>query len=274
MGESTEFVEHMEHAAHSEHGHDHHPSGVARRIGVTMAILGALLAACSALVGSVRTELIATMVEQTQVSMRNQSVATRYRMLQAQLSQLHAVMPDVAEFTKTSAALDELEKQPMSADSKVLLKAMRLEAARILNTVTPSRDDLHHFARRIRMMEKVKEASKVWSESYTQAITILSEAAARYEWAQLSVELAIVLASVSLLFMSRPMWLLSLLLGLTSLGIVTATAVTLHSALHHEVHRIEEVRAEYEGTIKEMAKTQGRDEREEDEKMVKDIEAR
>ena len=47
-----EIVEHIEHAAHGGHG----GSGPARYIGITMALLGVMVAFCSAMVGAQRTE--------------------------------------------------------------------------------------------------------------------------------------------------------------------------------------------------------------------------
>ena len=55
-----EIVEHIEHAAHGGHGAG---GGASRYIGITMALLGVMVAFCSAMVGAQRTELIKAMVE-------------------------------------------------------------------------------------------------------------------------------------------------------------------------------------------------------------------
>ena len=62
MGEVDELAEHIAHAGEAGH--------LGKYLGITMACLGVLLALCAALVGGQRTELIATMVEQTNASMK------------------------------------------------------------------------------------------------------------------------------------------------------------------------------------------------------------
>jgi hypothetical protein len=61
------LTEHREHAAHAGHGHDHKSQShgdnpLPKRIGITMAMVGALLALCSAIVGGARNELISSIV--------------------------------------------------------------------------------------------------------------------------------------------------------------------------------------------------------------------
>ena len=63
MSEVSEMLEHAEHAAHGGHGghgghDDHQGAKTGRMIGLTMAILGVMLAFCAAEVGSARSELI------------------------------------------------------------------------------------------------------------------------------------------------------------------------------------------------------------------------
>jgi hypothetical protein len=55
-----EISEHIEHAGHAGHGPGQ-GAGLTRVIGMTVAVLGVLMALCSAQVGEARTELIATM---------------------------------------------------------------------------------------------------------------------------------------------------------------------------------------------------------------------
>ncbi|MEO8800799.1 MAG: hypothetical protein ABI551_23110, partial [Polyangiaceae bacterium] len=64
MSGATELLEQMEHAGHaghSGHGHGggggHDAGGPGKAIGITMALLGVMLAFCAAMVGSERTEL-------------------------------------------------------------------------------------------------------------------------------------------------------------------------------------------------------------------------
>ena len=124
------FSEHMEHAAHSGHvdhneqqehedhagQHEHtkehqhevsgakhkkhgkHEGGLGKKIGITMACFGVLLAFCGALVGEQQSELLTTLLAQTNASMQSQTVSTKYRTMVAQLTQLDALSPDTNQF--------------------------------------------------------------------------------------------------------------------------------------------------------------------------------
>src|SRR5882724_1268034 len=74
-------MEHAEHVAHS--GGDHGASN--KHIGVTMAIIGALIAFCSAMVGSERNELTRTMMDQTQAYTNYTAAATKFRLIMLEL---------------------------------------------------------------------------------------------------------------------------------------------------------------------------------------------
>src|ERR1051326_4994036 len=79
-------MEHAEHAAHAghEHGHDHDHSGSKKRFGsakvfgITMALIGVLIAFCSAMVGSERTEFTQAMIRQTQAHADYTAASTKY----------------------------------------------------------------------------------------------------------------------------------------------------------------------------------------------------
>jgi hypothetical protein len=110
MSEETELLEHMEHAGHGGHDHaaTHGMRPLAQYVGITMAVLGVLLAVCSAFVGATRTELVTTMVAQTNVTMRYQAASTKFRLLQANLQQMNALLPaDPVKFQQLGHALDE-----------------------------------------------------------------------------------------------------------------------------------------------------------------------
>ena len=75
MAGAHQKLEHAEHAAHAEHHshgekHEHgHEGGSSRQnklFGVTMALIGVLIAFCSLMVGSERNELTRAMIDQTQ----------------------------------------------------------------------------------------------------------------------------------------------------------------------------------------------------------------
>ncbi len=72
MDKATETLEHMNHAAHAgEHAHGGLDGNrLSTYTGMTMAVLGVLLAFASAKVGGERTELVKSMVEQQDAHMR------------------------------------------------------------------------------------------------------------------------------------------------------------------------------------------------------------
>ncbi len=69
-------LEHAEHTSHAGHGGDY-----GKYIGLTMAIIGVLVAVCSALVGGSRNEMMRSMIEQTQASGDATSASTKYRVV-------------------------------------------------------------------------------------------------------------------------------------------------------------------------------------------------
>src|SRR5262245_44352097 len=100
MSEATELLEKMEEAGgHGHGGHGGH-AGPGKMIGITMAILGVMLAFCAAMVGSERTELIKSTVEQSNKWGVYQAEATKYRVMEADFEMLHALTPNKAEVKK------------------------------------------------------------------------------------------------------------------------------------------------------------------------------
>src|SRR5690349_13942696 len=91
-------LEHAEHISHAGHGHgDGHDAHAAEKlgtyIGITMAILGVLLAFCAAKVGAERTELIEVLVEQQHAHAKYQAQDIKHRLAVNNLRQLHAQIP-------------------------------------------------------------------------------------------------------------------------------------------------------------------------------------
>src|ERR1700679_2062318 len=85
MSKATESLEHAEHAAHGAHG-----ATLGKVIGLTMAMLGVLLAFCAAEVGAHRTELTKALVEQTQVAAESQANQMKYRLVMMELEKVRA----------------------------------------------------------------------------------------------------------------------------------------------------------------------------------------
>jgi hypothetical protein len=263
-----EVHEHIEHA-----GHDPHPTGnLSRWIGVTIAVLGVLMALCAAQVGAARTELIATMVEENGATLRYQTVSGKYRMLQAQLQQLHALMPDPKAMKATEAELKRLETAIKNPDTVQQVQATRLESKKILMTVTPTREDVLRFSQLIRHHRGMAEAANEWAESYTDAVQVHSLTASRTEVAQVAAEIGIVIASVGLLlgtlrWFARGAWITAVVLGVLSLAILVQTRWANVDRLHKAEDRIAHTRSHYLEQLKEENKA------DEDEKILREIEA-
>ncbi len=218
--------EHVEHAGH-EAGHQ---GGLARWIGITIAILGVLLALCSAQLGAARTELISTMVEENSAKSQYTAVANKYRMLQAQLQHLHAAMPDPEFIAKKDKELQSLTAEVKNPDSQQGIRASQLQTQKLLNTVIPTPDDVQRFLALLDRTRLQVEAAKHWSESYRDAVEAHKDTAEHFEYALLSAEIGIVIASVGLLLakqlrMARAAWGAAVVLGLLSLGIAGTTFV-------------------------------------------------
>ena len=259
---SHELSEHIEHAAHKTG----RQAPLGRWIGITMALLGVLMAVCAALVGAARTELIATMVEETGASLRYQSVSSKYRMLQAQLQQLHALMPDPKMMAATEAELHRLEAGMKDPEAAKTVKVIRLETSKVLNTVTPTHQDLLRFVQLIRRYHKETEVAKEWAESYEGAIKVHTLSASRFEMGQLAAEIGIVIASVALLLTNRWLWITAVALAAITLFIVVGTYTVNHQTLHGAEEKIAETRKHFFALSNEEA------EMVEDEKLIHDIE--
>jgi uncharacterized protein HemX len=250
------FAEHLEHAAHaSEHDelggshgsrpteHTHHSKGLGKNIGITMAMLGALLALCSAMLGGARNELISSMVERTAVGAKAQAASTKYRTLMAQLQQLHALLPtNASEFEQAEKRIDRIESASTSSAALPAIQVSRLETEKILNTVTPAASDVLRFVKIVRDYNQERALAEKWHASYQDSIHAHEHAAEHFEWALLCAEFGIVVCSVALLLQSRRAWHLALLLGALGLGIGLWTVVSYRAAHHHTTAQIEDAK--------------------------------
>jgi hypothetical protein len=258
-------MQHASHAGHHEAHAEHAPEkgSMGRNIGLTMAMLGVFLAVCSALVAGSRTEFIASLVEQTKASLKYQTVSTKYRMLEAQLQQLHALTPDVAHFNQDRSRILGMR---FSGAQQQVAQLMDLETGLLLNTVTPNHQDMLRFSAMVHRLNEQREAGQEWIESYDDAIHDNAEAAERFEWAQLCSEVGIVLCSVALLLSNKPLWYVSMGLGALCILVVLATAVSSHMAVQADEQHITKAQAAV------MAFTSTKSDKAEDEEFLKSIE--
>ena len=172
MSMAHETLERAEHAAHE----GHHGGGNSKVFGVTMALIGVLIALCSAMVGSERSELTRAMIEQTQAHSDYTSASTKFRLV-----------------------MIELEKQ-----------RARVASARD----TPGGwSPVERFIELATDYTKERGLAKTWADSYAPMVEAHFEAAEGYERAQVIAEIGIVLASLAVLLASRMAWSISVILS-------------------------------------------------------------
>jgi hypothetical protein len=248
-----ELSEHIEHAGH-EPGHQ--GGGLARYIGLTIAMLGVLMAVCAAEVGAARTELIATMVNENGAKGEYQTVSTKYRTLQAVLQHLHASMPDLELMVKTDKELEPITSSVKNSNSESAhgIRVTRLETKKVLSAVIPTGEDVLSLIKLVEGYEEQAEAAKEWSESYHDAIKVHESSAKYFEIAQVAAEIAIVIASVGLLLSAQKMfargaWVVAIVLGVTSMTLFGGTFSINYMRLHNAEHKIEESLEHYKGMI-------------------------
>ena len=198
MSGATERLEHMQHAAHADqHGHgggedhDQSHSRFSTYTGITMAILGVILAFASAKVGGERTLLVKTMVEQEDAHLRYVTQDLKHRIAVISLRQLRATLPVITNAGQAAATVD------------------RKEMVALANTVQRYYNE--------------SQACVVWADSYTPAILAHEEGQEYYEWGMLLSEIGIVIASVSLLLRRRSAWYLSIALGVAAMVVLLVT---------------------------------------------------
>jgi hypothetical protein len=230
--ELAEKIEHLTHDAHGGHGGHggQHEEGKAsgKHIGITMAVLGVMLALCSAMVGGQRTELIATMVAQSNKWGLYQAETMKFRVVEADLEILKSISPKPDEIKKVEDTL-RAKRAPSgrvddedTAELKDLIASSTEDMADLL---TPDPEELRRFQKLSRNYERDMKDAKEDAEAYEGAIEAHQEAAEWYEWAQLAAEVGIVVASIALLLSNRAIWLASVALGIGCAGTLGFTFV-------------------------------------------------
>lgn len=244
MSGATELLEKMEEAGEAGHkGHGHGGGGPGKPIGITMAILGVMLAFCAAMVGAARTELIATMVEQSNKWGTYQAEAMKYRVILGDLEMLHAITPSKAEvdqFETHLKAVRAVSGRGDDEDTQELKAAIELATKELADVLSPDKEDEDHFKSLAAHYEHDMKEAKEDAECYEPAIKAHSEAAEGYENAQLAAEVGIVIASIALLLGSRKVWLVAVVLGLGCAGTIAFTYWDTRGRLTAAFHEIEE----------------------------------
>jgi light-regulated signal transduction histidine kinase (bacteriophytochrome) len=108
MGHTAETLERAEHTAHAGHDGDSKTA----RIGITMAMLGVLLAFASARVGYERAELVQYLVDQQHAHLKYQTQDIKHRVAMLTLHQLHAqaatTKPDGNDMVMAAKAVERV----------------------------------------------------------------------------------------------------------------------------------------------------------------------
>jgi hypothetical protein len=220
MDKASEHLEHMQHVAHAdEHDHDggeghgQAHGHLSTYTGITMAVLGVILAFASAKVGGERTILVKTMVEQEDAQMRYITQDLKHRIAVISLRQLRATLPVLAAPAKAAATVDGKEMVAL--------------------------------ARTVQRYDKESQAAGQWAEAYTPAIEAHVEGQEYYEWGMLCAEIGIVIASVALLLRKRMAWYLSIALGAASVAVLIFTYVKTEPVVRTIEERTSEAAAIY-----------------------------
>ena len=209
MSGAHETLERAEHASHS----DGHHANNNKLFGITMAMIGVLIAFCAALVGSERNELTKAMIKQTQAHSDFTAASTKYRLV-----------------------LIELEKQHA-----------RVVTARD----TPGGwSPVQRFVELAADYSDERTFSKKWADSYEPLVEAHFDAAEGYEHAQLIAEIGIVLASLGVLLASRAAWVLSIFLSVACVLQVSRTYIPTRHEVREANEKISQANYSYTGLRK------------------------
>ena len=226
-----ELSEQIEHVAHQGHDASHKSSG--KSIGITMAILGVMLAFSAAMVGSQRTELVKTMVLQSSKWGLYQAETTKFRVIEADLEMLKSLTPTKAEIAKMETTLREKRRASGKADDEDTAEIKELIASAtedMAQLVTPDPSEVTRFKKIAQEYARDVKEAKEDAEAYDGAIEVHQQGAEWYEWAQLAAEVGIVVASIALLLASRVIWIISVCLGLVCGGTLGFTIFHVRAA--------------------------------------------
>jgi hypothetical protein len=238
-----ELAEKIEQVAHGGHGGHGGEGGKASGtyVGITMAVLGVMLALCSALVGAQRTLLIETMVMQSTKWGVAQAESTKFRVIEADLELLKSISPKKEEIAKVEVTLRGKRRSSGKADDEDTAEIKDLIASAtedMADLLTPDPEEVKRFGKLARTYDKDRREAKEDAEAYDGAIEAHQEAAEHYEWAQLAAEVGIVVASIALLLGSRAVWGASIVLGLGCAGVLGVTFLQTRTAVAAAEDRI------------------------------------
>jgi hypothetical protein len=233
---SHEVAEKIEHAAHSGGGK------ISRYIGITMAAIGVMLAICSAMVGGERTELVKTMVIQSNTYTEYQAASSKYRTLLAQTQQVYATSPSRKLLDST---LGDLAGAPTSKEQTEMAARERDELKALVTLLTPRKAEIEDLIHTVERYNEERKAAKDWAESYDDEVEVHIDGSERFEKAQLIAEIGIVVASIALLLASRIFWVAGIIAALGCAGMLGTTYMGTRKDLHTAEAKIETAKEHY-----------------------------
>lgn len=231
------------HGEHQEAHTEEADAGPRKGIGITIAILGVMLAVCAALVGSQRTELITAMVDQADHFGGYQSEAMKYRIMHSDYEMLHALTPSRAEVDKFERSLKDVRSKTGKADDEdtaEIKDAIDVSTRELADILSPDKEDEDRFLAIERRYHQDMAEAKEDTDAYDSAIEAHQSAAEHYEKAQLCAEIGIVVASIALLLGSRVAWAIAIAVGLAGAGLGSKTYLDTSHAMQVAEKRIED----------------------------------
>ena len=199
MSSLQEKLERAESAAHISSKH----------IGVTIALIGVLIAFCAAMVSSEQNELTRTMTEQTQANSDFSGASTKFRVVMDELEKLRS------------------QSSHESTDGGLL-------------------PELKRFLRLSLDYSRERDSAKTWVDTYQPAIEAHFDASDGYDNAQLVAEVALVVASLAILLSNRSAWVLSILMGVVCIAMLTSTFLKTRRSVSRALGNIRQAENAYQ----------------------------
>ena len=180
-----------------------------KHVGLTIALIGVLIAICAARVISEQNELTRTMTEQIQAHSDYSGASGKFR-----------------------SVMIELEK-------------LRYESSPESTEAGPP-PELERFLRLSLDYSQERDFAKRWDDTYQPAVEAHFDAAEGYHNAQLVAEIGLVVASLAVLLSSRRAWVLSILLAVISIGVLTVTFIKTRHSVSHALGNIRQAEDAYQ----------------------------
>jgi hypothetical protein len=180
-----------------------------KQVGLTIALIGVLIAFCAAMVTSEQNELTRTMTEQTQAHSDYSGASTKFRSVMIELEKL-----------RSQSSLGSTEARPLPESKRFLRLSLDYSRER--------------------------DFAKTWVDTYQPAIEAHFDAAQSYHHAQLVAEIGLVVASLAIMLPSRRAWMLSILLAVISIGVLTFTFLKTRRSLSHALGNIRQAENAYQ----------------------------